>query len=104
MTDAPETAPPTRRRRSDARRSIEAIRTAARTVLGDRPDASMEDIATAAGVTRQTAYAHSASRAPLTPSPTEAAGAEPVAPTAPPRLDSLPPVDALRRYLDVGWQ
>jgi len=104
MTDAPETAPPTRRRRSDARRSIEAIRTAARTVLGDRPDASMEDIATAAGVTRQTVYAHFASRDALIASLIEVAGAETVDAIDAARLDSLPPVDALRRYLDIGWQ
>jgi AcrR family transcriptional regulator len=104
MTDAPETVPPTRRRRSDARRSIEAIRTAARAVLGDRPDASMEDIATAAGVTRQTVYAHFASRDALIASLIEVAGAETVDAIDAARLDSLPPVDALRRYLDVGWQ
>ena len=57
MTDAP-----TRRRRSDARRSIDAILAAARTVLGERPDAGMADVAAAAGVTRQTVYAHFASR------------------------------------------
>jgi AcrR family transcriptional regulator len=104
MTDAPETATPTRRRRSDARRSIEAIRTAARAVLGDRPDASMEDIATAAGVTRQTVYAHFASRDALIASLIEVAGSETVDAIDAARLDSLPPVDALRRYLDIGWQ
>jgi len=43
MADTLESAAPTRRRRSDARRSIDAIIGAARTVLGERPDASMAD-------------------------------------------------------------
>jgi AcrR family transcriptional regulator len=99
MTDRP-----TRRRRSDARRSIDAILTAARAVLGDRPDASVEDIATAAGVTRQTVYAHFASRDALIAALIEAAGVETVGAMDAARLDTLPPVDALRRYLDLGWE
>ena len=62
MVDTPDTATPPRSRRSDARRSIDAILNAARIVLGERSDASMEEIATAAGVTRQTVYAHFPSR------------------------------------------
>jgi AcrR family transcriptional regulator len=98
------TDPPTRRRRSDARRSIDAILAAARAVLGDRPDASVEDIATAAGVTRQTVYAHFASRDALIAALIEAAGVETVDAMDAAHLDSLPPVDALHRYLDLGWQ
>ncbi len=49
-------------RREDARRSIELIMDAARSILGKRPDASMEELAVAAGVTRQTVYAHFSSR------------------------------------------
>ena len=104
MTDAPETATPTRRRRSDARRSIDAILTGARAVLGERPDASMEDVAAAAGVTRQTVYAHFSSRDALIAALLEAAGAETVDAIDAARLDAVPPVDALRRYLDIGWQ
>jgi AcrR family transcriptional regulator len=99
MTDAPA-----RRRRSDARRSIDAIRTAARAVLGERPDASVEDIATAAGVTRQTVYAHFASRDALIAALIEAAGVETVDAIDAAGLDTAAPVEALRRYLDVGWQ
>jgi AcrR family transcriptional regulator len=73
-------------------------------VLGERPDASMEEIATAAGVTRQTVHAHFASRDALIAALIEAAGAETVDAMAAARLDTLPPVDALRRYLDIGWQ
>lgn len=104
MTDASETVPPARRRRSDARRSIDAILTAARTLLGERADASMEEIATAAGVTRQTVYAHFASRDALIAALISAAGAETVGAVDAARLDTVAPVEALRRYLDIGWQ
>src|SRR5690349_19985940 len=97
-------APATRRRRSDARRSIDAILTSARTLLGERPDASMEELANAAGVTRQTVYAHFASRDALIAALIEAAGAETVEAFDAARLDTGPPAAALRRYLDIGWQ
>ncbi|MFG2003893.1 TetR/AcrR family transcriptional regulator [Spirillospora sp. NPDC048911] len=93
-----------RRRRSDARRSIDAILTAARTVLSERPDASMEDIATTAGVSRQTVYAHFPSRDALIAALIHAAGVETVAAYDAAGLDTLPPPDALRRYLDISWQ
>ena len=104
MTDAPESVTPARRRRSDARRSIDAILTAARTQLGKRPDASMEELAQAAGVTRQTVYAHFASRDALIAALIESAGAETVAAVDAAQLDTVAPVAALRRYLDLGWQ
>jgi AcrR family transcriptional regulator len=104
MADTLDTAKPTRRRRSDARRSIDAILNAARTVLGERPDASMEDIATAAGVTRQTVYVHFPSRDALIAALLHAAGAETVAAIDAARLDTVPPADALRQFLDIGWQ
>jgi AcrR family transcriptional regulator len=103
MADTLDNAMPTRRRRSDARRSIDAIVNAARAVLGERPDASMEDIATAAGVTRQTVYAHFPSRDALIAALLQAAGAETVAAIDAARLDTAPPADALRQYLDIGW-
>lgn len=104
MADTLDTAPPPRRRRSDARRSIDAIIGAARTVLGERPDASMEDIAAAAGVTRQTVYVHFPSRDALIAALLHALGAETVAAIDAARLDAAPPADALRRFLDIGWQ
>ena len=103
MTDALDSVMPTRRR-SDARRSIDAILNAARTVLGERPDASMEEIATAAGVTRQTVYAHFPSRDALIAALLHSAGAETVAAMDAARLDTVPPADALRQYLDIGWE
>jgi AcrR family transcriptional regulator len=104
MPDMLESAAPVRRRRSDARRSIDAIIGAARTVLGERPDGSMEDIAAAAGVTRQTVYAHFPSRDALILALIDAAGAETLAVIDAARLDTAPPAEALRRFLDIGWQ
>jgi AcrR family transcriptional regulator len=104
MADTLESAPPGRRRRADAQRSIDAIIGAARTVLGERPDASMEDIAAAAGVTRQTVYAHFPSRDALIAALLYAAGAETVAAIEAARLDTAPPAEALRQFLDIGWQ
>jgi AcrR family transcriptional regulator len=104
MADPLDTATSPRRRRSDARRSIDAIIGAARTVLGERPDASMEDIAAAAGVTRQTVYAHFPSRDALIAALLHAAGAETLAAIDAARLDTVPPADALRQFLDIGWE
>ena len=103
MTDALDSVMPTRRR-SDARRSIDAILNAARTVLGERPEASMEEIATTAGVTRQTVYAHFPSRDTLIAALLHSAGAETVAAMDAARLDTVPPADALRQYFDIGWE
>ncbi|WP_433063841.1 TetR/AcrR family transcriptional regulator [Dactylosporangium sp. CS-033363] len=98
MTDAPA-----RRRRADAQRSVDAILAAAHTVLGARPDAGMEEIAAAASVTRQTVYAHFASRDALIAALIESAGAETVGAIAAAGLDTLPPIEALQRYLELGW-
>jgi AcrR family transcriptional regulator len=50
-------------KRADALRSIEAITEAAAECLGRNPEASLSEIARAAGVGRVTPYAHVASRA-----------------------------------------
>ena len=51
-----------RNRRADARRNSSAILDAAVRLLDAQPDASLDAIASAAGVTRQTVYAHFPSR------------------------------------------
>jgi AcrR family transcriptional regulator len=104
MAHTPGTALPARRLRSDARRSIDAILGAARTVLGERSDASMEDIAAAAGLSRQTVYAHFPSRGALIAALLHAVGTETIAAMDAAGLDTAPPAQALRRYLDIGWQ
>lgn len=104
MPESPATAPPVRRRRSDARRSIDTILAAAGTVLGERPDASMEDIAGAAGVARQTVYAHFASRDALIAALVEAARTHGLAELAAARLDLAPPAVALERVLEISWE
>lgn len=57
--------PPDRPLRADARRNIEAILQAAVTCLSRDPEASVADIAQAAGVGRVTLYGHFRSRADL---------------------------------------
>ncbi len=91
-----------RRRRADARRSIEAIVGAGRVLLAEHPGASMEDVAAAAGLSRQTVYAHFNSREALLHAVLDAAAAEALA--AIDDLDACPPADALVRFLDAGWQ
>ncbi|MFC8126496.1 TetR/AcrR family transcriptional regulator [Streptomyces sp. NPDC057302] len=104
MADSHDTATPPRRRRSDARRSVDAILNAARVVLGERPDASMEDIAATAGVTRQTVYAHFPSRDALIAALIEAAAAEYLSALDAAGLDTAPPAEALAQFLDAGWR
>jgi AcrR family transcriptional regulator len=104
MADTLDNAPPTRRRRSDARRSNDAILNAARIVLSDRPDASMDDIATAAGVTRQTVYAHFSTRDALIAALLHVAATEIIAAIDTVPVDAAPPADALRRFFDILWE
>jgi AcrR family transcriptional regulator len=92
------------RYRSDARRSIDAIVAAATTVLGERPDASMEEIAALAGVTRQTVYAHFPSRDALIAAVIEAVRAVGLAAIREEGLDTAAPAVAIRRFLDISWQ
>lgn len=98
------TNPPTRRRRSDARRSADAILTAARDVFGRQPDAGMEEVAATAGVTRQTVYAHFPSRDTLLAALVETAAAEYAALLDAANLDTVPPAEALARFLDASWE
>ena len=65
-----------RRRRADAEQNVTAILQAATKVLSAQPEASVEDIARAAGVSRQTVYAHFPSRETLLNAVIEQATAE----------------------------
>ena len=64
----------------------------------------MEDIARAAGVSRQTVYAHFPTREALLDAIIEHATAEVTAAFDTAGLDDLPPAAALVRLLDTGWQ
>ncbi len=103
---SPGTAPGTRRRRqrAEARQSIAAILQAAAGALNADPAASVEEIARAAGVTRQTVYAHFSSREALVAAVTERATAEVAAAFETAGLDEASPPVALTRLLDTGWR
>jgi AcrR family transcriptional regulator len=93
-----------RRQRSDARQSIAAVTDAAVQVLAGRPDASMEEVARAAGVSRQTVYAHFPSRDALIDAVIERAAAEFTSLLDGLELGKAPPAQALIRLMEVGWR
>jgi len=99
-----DSAASARPRRADAQRSIDSIVAAARTLLGEQPEASMEDIAAAAGVTRQTVYAHFSSRDALIIAVVHSIRDEGMAKLEAAGLDDLPPVEAMRQFLALSWQ
>jgi AcrR family transcriptional regulator len=100
VSELPE---PRRRRRADARRSIAAVLDAAVALLGRKPDASMEEIAAAAGVSRQTIYAHYSSRDALLHAVTRHVTAEVADRLDGLDLDSGSAVEALGRWADASW-
>jgi AcrR family transcriptional regulator len=93
-----------RRQRSDARQSVAAVLDAAIQVLARRPDASMDEIARAAGVSRQTVYSHFPSRDALIDAVIGQASAEFTSLLDGLDPDQAPPAQALTRLLDAGWQ
>jgi AcrR family transcriptional regulator len=95
---------PTHRRRADAERSITSILDAAVGLLPGRPDASMAEIAAAAGVARQTVYAHFASREALLSAVAERALRQAVAAIEAAEPQRGPPVEALDRLVGAWWQ
>ncbi|WP_328360232.1 TetR/AcrR family transcriptional regulator [Streptomyces sp. NBC_00445] len=89
-------------RRADAQRSRAAILEAAVRLLNTHPDTSVEVIATAAGVTRQTVYAHFPSREQLLTAALDRITEEAVAAMDAAGLDTGPAADALLRLLDAS--
>lgn len=92
------------RLRADAKRSISAILEAAIEVLGERPAASMEEIAAAAGVSRQTIYAHFRSREALLRALLEQFTDKTMAVLDAARLEEGSPAAALGRFLNTSWE
>ncbi|MEH0844716.1 helix-turn-helix domain-containing protein [Micromonospora sp. CPCC 205711] len=95
--------PQERRRRADAERSVAAVLDAATDLLGRRPEASMEEIATHAGVARQTVYAHFRSRRALLRALVGRMTAEATDAIDAADLDSGSAATALLRWVDVSW-
>jgi AcrR family transcriptional regulator len=101
VTDPDATSRP---RRADAERNVAAILDAATDALADRPDASVGSIAKAAGVTRQTVYAHYPSREALVGAVADRALAQAVAAIEGARPDEGPPAEALGRLIPAWWE
>ena len=91
------------RRRTDAEQNVAAILQAAAETLSAQPEASVEDVARAAGVSRQTVYAHFPSREALLDAVVERATAEVTVAFDAAGLENAPPAEALIRLLDAGW-
>lgn len=91
-----------RPKRADALRNIEAIIDAATRLLAVDPDASVNDIAKAAGVGRITLYGHFESRAALVQEATQRAIAQTEHELAQIDTDGEP-VEALGRLLESSW-
>ncbi|GAA0519074.1 hypothetical protein Ade02nite_80090 [Paractinoplanes deccanensis] len=93
-----------RRRRADAERSRASILDAATELLGADPECSVEAIAAAAGVTRQTVYAHFSSREQLMGAVLARVTEAAVAAMEAVDLDSGSATEALLRLLDASAQ
>src|ERR687891_1271959 len=95
---------PRRRRRADAERSIAVILDAAVEVLSERPAASVEEIARAAGLAGQTVYAHYPSREALLDAVMHRAVAQTGAAIEAAEPDRGSPAEALHRLVSASWQ
>ncbi|MEV4679558.1 TetR/AcrR family transcriptional regulator [Streptomyces kurssanovii] len=93
-----------RGRRADAERSRTAVLDAAVRLLAERPDAGMAAIAAAAGVTRQTVYAHFGTRDALLDAVADRITDQAMAAMDEAEESGGPALDALLRLQDIGWR
>ena len=100
MPTPTEPAPAGARRR-DALRNEAQIVAAAMRLLADDPEATMQDVADAAGLGRATLYRHFPTREALTAAIGRAAVAEVGAVLSASRLDEGDPIEALARAIDA---
>ncbi|MGW8886337.1 TetR/AcrR family transcriptional regulator [Streptomyces sp. NPDC055749] len=98
---ASRTAP---RRRADAERSRVAVLDAAVRLLAERPDAGMAAIAAAAGVTRQTVYAHFGTRDTLLDAVADRITVQAMSAMDEAEANGGPALDQLLQLQDIGWQ
>jgi len=100
----PTTTQPTRRRRSDADRSVQAILAAALEALASDPDASMAEIARRAGVVRATIYVHFPTREALLDDVMERAVTDVANAMTAAEPHRGEPKEALERVLRATWK
>ncbi|GIF18830.1 hypothetical protein Ate02nite_15600 [Paractinoplanes tereljensis] len=93
-----------RRPRSDGIRSREAILAAAMALLCRRADVTVDEIASAAGVSRQTAYVHYPSRETLLRAVNDRLGTEAAAVLDPVEAMTGPVTEILARWLEGIWE
>ena len=93
-----------RKRRADAERNVASILDAAVDRLAASPDASMTDIARAAGVGRVTLYGHFASREHLRTAAMDHLAGQVQSAFDALDLDALPPGEALEQLLRTSWR
>jgi AcrR family transcriptional regulator len=90
--------------RRDAQQNAHAIVAAAVALFAERPDASVSDVAAAAGVTRQTVYAHFPARERLLEAAVDHGLAQAVAAIDAAEPDRGPADEALTRLVGAAWQ
>lgn len=93
----------TRARRADAERNIAAITEAAIATFGRDPDASLADVAAAAGVGRVTLYAHFPNRRALIEATLDHILTEGRAALEAAEIDDGPAPEALARAIESAW-